>query len=195
VLLIRAQYKPVNVGSKVNTDKLTTMNDLTEYIKLNHRFPKSSDDLMYNYYYYTTPVISVLLGLYMTYLNFRHDFTWILLIFSVFFLGYGIYHSLIGSKIIEKGNSFEVIKSNADQTVEMIANKLKSNFNLKGIEVHKDLETIIGTTKMSAFSGGETITLILDKKTLLINSRPRGAIQPLTIFKDRKNIKKLKRLL
>lgn len=42
------------------------------------------------------------------------------------------------------------------------------------------------TTNVSGFSWGETITIIPDNEKLLINSRPNS--QPITIFKDKKNI-------
>ncbi len=45
------------------------------------------------------------------------------------------------------------------------------------------------TAGISAFSWGEVITIIPCKDYILINSKPQG--QPITIFKDRKNIGKL----
>jgi hypothetical protein len=50
------------------------------------------------------------------------------------------------------------------------------------------------TTKISWFSWGELITIIPDNNKILINSRPTGSafsFQPITIFKDRNNIKKI----
>ncbi len=50
----------------------------------------------------------------------------------------------------------------------------------------------IATTDVSWFSWGEEITLIIADNEILINSRPTGSFfsfQPITIFKDRQNIK------
>src|SRR5690606_2779881 len=50
------------------------------------------------------------------------------------------------------------------------------------------------STNVSWFSWGETITLIPIEKKILINSKPNGTKfkpQPITIFKDKKNIKRL----
>ncbi|MBF8965610.1 hypothetical protein I0P70_20330 [Pontibacter sp. FD36] len=44
------------------------------------------------------------------------------------------------------------------------------------------------TTNISAFSWGEVITIIPVQNYVLINSRPNG--QPITIFKDKMNIKR-----
>lgn len=60
----------------------------------------------------------------------------------------------------------------------------------------EDLGIIIVHTNWSGFSWGEQITLVVDEYSVLINSRPDDdARQPITIIKDRQNIKKLKKII
>jgi hypothetical protein len=76
-----------------------------------------------------------------------------------------------------------------DLSKEQIDAALK-RANFSNVEYDK-LGFYICNTNVSMFSWGERITIIVDNNTLLINSRPDGDshFQPITIFKDRKNIK------
>ncbi len=80
--------------------------------------------------------------------------------------------------------------------MDNVAEKAKAKLlNCEELDVNKDSNRIVAFTKTTAFSWGEQLTLVFDKGCILINSRPSGSRQPITIFKDRQNIKKLEQML
>ena len=81
------------------------------------------------------------------------------------------------------------------RNIDDVAGRLDQQFKLRKIEVDRDMNTIIAFTKTTAFSWGEQLTLVVAKDHILVNSRPSGLRQPLTILKDRQNIKRLEQIL
>jgi hypothetical protein len=73
--------------------------------------------------------------------------------------------------------------------------EIENNFRINNIHINENLGLIEAKTKLTGFSWGEVITIIQDENKYLINSRPGGTNQPVTIYKDRKNIKKIRNIL
>jgi hypothetical protein len=171
-----------------------TEKELIGHIKMTNRFPKTFDDYL-NYAFFIFPIAFIVMGYSMIYNYFKFDsglamlFISLLLIFLSVCLGFLIYTRL------NDNIRFVTISTNSQTNIDNIADTLSQNFKLRRIDVNKDLNRILAFTKATGFSWGEQLTLILDTDKVLINSRPGGARQPLTIIKDRQNIKKLKLLL
>jgi hypothetical protein len=70
--------------------------------------------------------------------------------------------------------------------------KIKEVINKLDWELYLDnKERVIAFTKTTWFSWGEQVTIIVDGKDILINSRPTK--QPITIYEDERNLKRFLR--
>jgi hypothetical protein len=73
--------------------------------------------------------------------------------------------------------------------------EIENNFRINNIHINENLGLIEAMTKLTEFSWGEVITIVQDDNKYLINSRPAGTKQPVTIYKDQKNINKIRNIL
>jgi hypothetical protein len=90
---------------------------------------------------------------------------------------------------------FKSISPTVNGDIDGVAEKLSQNFRLRRVDVDKDLNRILAFTKATGFSWGEQLTLVFDKNRILVNTRPSGLRQSITIMKDRRNIKRLGQIL
>jgi hypothetical protein len=110
---------------------------------------------------------------------------------AILILSLGFFLTAFVIKRLYQNQIFYCFKDN-DLTKEKVENALK-NSGLKNINYYT-LGYYSATTRNSWFSWGEEITVVIDNHILLINSKPTGSalsFQPITIFKDSQNIKKL----
>jgi hypothetical protein len=73
--------------------------------------------------------------------------------------------------------------------------EIQTKFRLRSIMKDDNKKIIKAYTKWSAFSWGEEITIILDNNRILLNSRPTGIYQLVTICKDRQNIQRIRAMI
>ena len=171
------------------TDKETI-----QRIKETQKSPMTFDDYS-NYFIFVFPLAFIVIGLSMIYNYFKFDTDLNILLVSLTFISLGSYLFYFTIKRLRDNITFERVDLLSNETIESIAEKIKSHFKLRDVDLDKELGLIEAYTKWSAFSWGEKLTLIIDGKSILLNSRPTGVRQPVTILKDRTNVKRLKEIL
>lgn len=173
-----------------------TQKEQIDYIKNHHRAKKTFDDYT-NYFIFIFPLAFIGIGLSMLF-NFLKFHTGLpILLVGLFLVALGTVFSIFTAKRLTENLTFEQIYLYRNTDLDEIANKLKTYFKANNIHIDRRNNVITIMTKLSAFSWGETMTIIkLEDNIILINSRPNnGSSQPVTIIKDRRNIKKLKQIL
>ncbi len=174
-----------------------------DYIKANKRFKRTYKEYVdYIIFALVFPFsfCSIGISMFYSYIKFNRDET-TLLLFSIFLNVIGLSLFFFVFKRLRQNESFEVIKNNKNLDLKEIENNIQSEFKIDFVSlVSNKYKAITLVTKKTAFSWGENITIIIDQDNLLVNSRPVDTSdfpaprQPLTITKDRKNIKKLRQL-
>ncbi len=97
---------------------------------------------------------------------------------------------------LKENLTFETISLSSKVELKDLKEKIRKNFDVRKMNVDKDFGVIIAHTNWSGFSWGEKIMLVMDGNSILVNSRPDDdAKQPITIVKDRHNIKMLKKII
>lgn len=164
-----------------------------DYVIANGKFKRSFQDYL-NYFFLVFPLAIAFIGcgMFSGYLMHREhdDLLLVSLSFSVLGLS-GVYFVFKG---LNDNISFTSIPYDKKVDWESFCEKLKTAFRRGQVLPDKDLNVIVVVTGISAFSWGERVTIIFDGGNVLVNSQPAGS-QPITILKDRLNIKKVKRLI
>ncbi len=169
--------------------------DLIQYIKKTKQFVKAFDDYM-AYIFLICSTLLIPVGIVMMCNYFKFHSGWGILFGSFLYLILGFFLSIFIYKRLKENITFECISPNSKIDLDDISNRIRENFRVNKIDANKDLGIIEVFTKISFFSWGEKITLVLDGNTLLINSIHYGSTNlPFTIMNDKRNIKKLKQLL
>ena len=172
-----------------------TQKEQIEYIKCNHKSKRTFDDYT-NYFIFIFPLAFIGIGLSMLFNFFKFQTGLPILLVGLCFVVLGTAFGIFTAKRLTENLTFEQVNLHKQADLDGIASKLKTVFKVNDIHIDRTENVIMATTKWSAFSWGEVTTIIkLDDKTILINSRPNSNRQPVTIFKDRQNIKKLKQIL
>ena len=171
-----------------------TEKETLEYIITTRKFPRTFDDYT-NYFFLVAPIAFIAIGFSMLYNYIKFDSGLPILIVSMLFIALGVFSVFFVLKRLNDNITFRSISAITDDNIDDVAEKLNQKFNLRKVDVNKSLNRIVAFTKATAFSWGEQLTLVFDKGCILINSRPSGLRQPLTIIKDRQNIKKLEQIL
>ena len=171
-----------------------TEKEIIETIITTRKFPRTFDDYL-NYAFLVAPTAFIAIGFSMVYNFLKFDSGLPVLLVSILLISLGILFAFFILKRLNDNITFTVISPTTKDSIEIIAERLNQQFKLRRVDVNNDLNRIIAFTKTTAFSWGEQLTLVFDKGDILINSRPSGSRQPLTIIKDRQNIKKLEQIL
>lgn len=171
-----------------------TEKDTIEHIVTTRKFPRTFDDYA-NYFFLVGPIAIVAIGFSMIYNYIKFHTGLLILILSILFILGGIFFAFFVLNRLNDNITFKSISAITDDNMDKVAERLNQKFNLRRIDVNKELNCLVAFTKVSAFSWGEQLTLVFDKDCILINSRPSGSRQPLTIMKDRRNIKRLEQIL
>jgi len=159
-----------------------------ENIKKNKRWTVTFADFYSRYFFVLFPLAIVFIGLMAATSEFRNNVT-DLKISAIIILTVGLFLTCFITKRLYQNQTFECYYISG-LTNDKIEYALKKT-NLSNAKFYK-LGYFQATTNVSWFSWGELITIIPDNDKLFINSRPTGSafsFQPITIFKDRKNIK------
>lgn len=155
------------------------------------RWPIKFIDFYRHYFYVLFPIGIIFIGTMMMYSGIGNNVT-DLKITALIELGLGIFLLIFITKRLVQNQRFKNYKIQGVST-EIIRESIQK-LNLKEFNYNEKIGYFSGITRTSLFSSGEKITIIMDRERLLINSRPiMGPFlpQPITIFKDRKNIKKI----
>jgi hypothetical protein len=114
---------------------------------------------------------------------------WLLIVF-------GIALWYFTAKRMKQRRCFDVLHLVHGYRLDDIEKVLMDNFRIAHLETDAENQLIIALTQCSLLSWCEQITIVfLEEGDILINSRTVGNVQPVTIVKDRLNIKRLKVLL
>jgi len=168
--------------------------EIVKQIKKTKQFIRSFDDYM-NYFIFVFPIGFIAIGITIMYSSIMSELDLITLLISILPISIGIALAIFTQRRLNDTITFTTVPISSINDANDIVDVIKKNFKLSKIEVDIELGVITAYTKLTFFSWGEKLTVIIDSKSLLINSRPTGSGQPLTIIKDKHNIKKLKCLL
>jgi hypothetical protein len=171
-----------------------TEKETIEHIIATGRSPRTFDDYS-NYFFLIFPVVFTVMGFSMAYNYIKFHSGLTILMLSVLYVFFGIFSVFFVLKRLNDNITFRSISANTDDGIDSVAERLQQKFKLRRIDVNKELNSIVAFTKATAFSWGEQLTLVFGEDCILVNSRPSGTRQPLTIMKDRQNIKKLEQIL
>jgi hypothetical protein len=171
-----------------------TEKETIEHIITTRRFPRTFGDYA-NYISLVGPMAFVAIGFSMIYNYVKFHTGLPILILSILFIFLGIFFAFFVLTRLNDNITFKSISTITDDNMDSVAERLNQKFNLRRIDVNKELNSIVAFTKITAFSWGEQLTLVFDKGCILVNSRPSGSRQPLTIMKDRQNIRRLEQIL
>ena len=165
-----------------------TEKQIIDYIKINQSFPNTFDDY-FNYGMLIFPLCFIVMGLVLIYnvVQFGNND---LILFAIGLITIGI--PFLRFTLIRLNDNLRFVEHNTGLSIE---GNLEKSYkilieNLKGTKVTKDGKNSIvyGQIGISGLSWGEKITIICLDNKILINSKPK---QPVTICKDRLNIKRI----
>ena len=171
-----------------------TDRETIEHIIATGKYPRSFDDYT-DYFFLFFPVAFVAIGISMIYNYIKFHSGLPILVVGVLFIPFGIFFVFFVLERLNNNVTFRSISTAAAGDMDSVAERLNQKFKLRRIEVDKELNRIVALTKAAGFSWGEQLTLVFDKDRILINSKPGGLRQPITIMKDRQNIKKLEQMI
>ena len=161
---------------------------MLEKIKLNKRWPFKLSDVFTRYFFMVFPCGIIFIGLSVLSSGLKNKLN-DLVIVSILISSFGLFLFIFIAMRLLQNQTFECVEI-PQLNDEQIKKAIKKT-NLKILHYSK-LGYFVCVTKVSWFSWGEEITIIPDGDKLLINSRPTGSsfsYQPITFFKDKKNIK------
>ena len=161
---------------------------LIEYIKSNKSFPRSFDDY-FNYGILIFPLAFIAMSLVLLYSAIKFGY-YDNIVFAIIFMIIGLPFLKLSWKRLQDNQVFVEHKTDLKyaDNFSNACRVLKEKLELKHFEKVEHLGLIIGQTKMSLFSWGETITIVCTDNSILINSKPK---QPVTLVKDKANIKQV----
>lgn len=155
-----------------------------EKIKLTKRWPIKFSDFYSNYLFLLLPFSVLALGFIMLKPSFKNNVDELIIPSLIFILG--ILLTIFTVKRLCQNQTFESIEIE-NLTQERIEKAIrKANFESSKFN---EFGLLTITTETSLFSWGEEITIIHLGNKFFINSKPYA--QPITILKDRNNIKKI----
>ena len=161
-----------------------------ENIKKNKRWTVTFEDFYSRYFFLLFPLGIIFIGSAATSSGFKNNVT-DLKIVAIIILTIGLLLTIFVIRRLYQNQIFESFQIK-DLTKEKVDHALKET-GLNNVKFYK-LGYYTATTNVSWFSWGEQVTIIIKDNELLVNSRPTGSsssFQPITIFKDRNNIKKI----
>ncbi len=156
-----------------------------EFIKENHKWRFLWTDIFDRYFILIAPLFFIFLSLMISYFSIKPntDFSFLLVAIPIFLFGFLTFYLIL--KRLESERQFKIIPFESE------GSEFEDCFINLGWTISTQTDkVIIGETKTSWFSWGESITIVFANKQLLFNSRPRGR-QPFTLNRDKVNYKKL----
>lgn len=161
-----------------------------EEIKRTKKMKREFEDY-FGYVIFIMSVGIVFIGFILAINSFKHYLKIRDLLPPSIFIIIGLLFACFSLKRLNDNATFETIENRNNLKMDELETALEKKFRIKNIFMNKELELIELWTKMTAFSWGERITIIKNGNTYLVNSKPEG--QPITIYKDKKNIIEIKK--
>jgi len=161
-----------------------------EDIKRTKKWPTKFSDFYSRFFFILFPLAILAIGYIMLNSSFKNSIEE-LRIPAFVVTTIGIFLTLFTGKRLWQNQTFESFEVE-DLTFEKLDKAIKKA-NFETTNFYKS-GYFIAKTKTSWFSWGEEITIIQDGNRILVNSRPTVSafsFQPITILKDRRNIKKI----
>jgi len=165
-----------------------------EEIRQTKKMKRTFEDYL-NFFIFIFPLGIVFIGFSMMLGYFKHNLDLEQLLLSFIPISLGLLFAFFTLRRLNQNVTFETLENKKNLSIEDLKTSIENSFRINNIYIDKKLELIEVLTKMTRFSWGERITIIKDGNTFLVNSKPSGSNQPVTICKDRKNIKKLRKIL
>lgn len=169
-----------------------------DYIKRNLKWKlKWIETFSHRYFIIVAPIFIIIISCSMFYGGFKFGHIYKNNFMNMFFftasvqLVSGLFITFYTIKRIETERKFQSLELPDNMTFADICDKIQS---IKWTIIDKEKDVIQASTKMSLFSWGEIVTIIVENNTILINSQPFGR-QPFTFNRDKVNFKKLKEAL
>ncbi|MGN7784455.1 SoxR reducing system RseC family protein [Niabella sp. 22666] len=162
-----------------------------EGIKKTKKMKRQFEDYL-NYFIFIFPLGITFIGFLMIIDFFRHNSEIGQLLISFIPISLGLLFAYFTLKRLIENIKFETIENPKNLDLDKLKVAIENYFRTNRIDINKELGLIEVSTKLTGFSWGERITIIKDGSTFLVNSKPS---QPITIYKDRKNIKKIREIL
>ncbi len=157
-------------------------------IKRSKRWSVTFEDIYSRYFFLIFPLSFLCIGTLMIFSGFQNEVIDLKATAIVIFT-FGLFSTAFVIKRLYQNQLFESFHVNNVSNKKIIT-RLKT-LGFQDVQSHQ-FGYITAKTKVSWLSWGEQITIVLIDNELLINSRPTGnsfTLQPITIFKDRKNIR------
>ena len=167
---------------------------LVKYIIKNKKLPRTFDDYI-NFIVLLLPLMFTVLGAVALHRYLFFDKYLFLVLAGIFFVITGPLFMYLTITRLKQNVTFSIIPNERNLDINQIVNLISNNFKLDNIKVDQKHSKISAITKMTAFSWGEKITIVITGSEVLINSRPSGGRQPYTIMKDVKNVKLIRSLI
>ncbi|MVN21790.1 hypothetical protein [Mucilaginibacter arboris] len=165
-----------------------------EQIKRTKKSKRNVEDYI-NYFIFIFPLSIAFIGFILLLSYFMHNAETQSLLISLIMITLGLLFAYFTLKRLNENVTFETIENQSNLNLIELKQQIQNTFRLNSIFIYEKLGTIEALTKLTGFSWGELITIIQDGNTFLVNSRPNGTNQPVTVYKDRKNIKKIRNIL
>jgi len=165
-----------------------------EEIKQTKKAKREFQDYL-NYFIFIFPAAITFIGFSMLFGYFKHNLEIGQLLISFIPISLGLLFGFFTLRRLNENVTFETFENKKNLSIDDLKTSIESSFRTNHIYVDKKSELIEVLTKMTGFSWGERITIIKDGNSFLVNSRPSGTNQPVTICKDRKNIRNIGKIL
>lgn len=142
------------------------------------------------------PLFLIFVGILLIILKLKPDMPLSIVVQGWMLIVFGISLWYFTAKRMKQRRCFDVLHLVHGYRLDDIEKVLMDNFRIAHLETDAENQLIIALTQCSLLSWCEQITIVfLEEGDILINSRTVGNVQPVTIVKDRLNIKRLKALL
>ena len=164
--------------------------ELVEYIKVHKEYPRNFYDYL-NYSVFMFPLFFVVIGL--TIIKFGK--APVELLSGILLLLFAILVSILFQNKLTTSRRFHTINPKSDLTIDKAHELIKSNFKLLRSTVNYELFKIDASEPMTFFSYGSEITLLFDRDIVFVNVRVGPFFQPFTLFRDKRNLQKIIKLL
>jgi len=164
--------------------------EIVEYIKVHKVYPRNFYDYL-NYSIFILPLSFAFIGL--TILRFLKEP--MALITAISLILFAILFSIFFHRKLNSSRRFRCLKPKHNLTLDKVNELIKSNFKLVRATVNYELNKIDASEPMTFFSYGSEITLLFDIDEILVNVRVGPFFQPFTLFRDKRNLKKIINLL
>jgi len=162
--------------------------EMIDHIKRTHRFPKHCCDYVDRFTWYGFSVFTIVVGSFLTVLNFKFSTPLSLWLLCGLPLLMGLCMLYVSVTQLKQNVTFVAVEVRPGNKLEDIADKLSTCFDLHKIEINNDLGIIRASVYYTCL-----ITLVTGNNVILLNCRPFG-ISPF-FLKRKSYMREVKQIL